>query len=259
MSWKRLIIILTTLLLAGCSLPDQIDVTKDWSASQFYSEAKTALMDGQYDEAIKNYNGLQARFPFGRYATQSQLDIIYAHYKNGEPDSAIAAADRFIKLNPQSPFVDYAYFMKGLANYNRNQSIFTRILPTDPSERDAGAALDAFNDFAELVRRYPNSKYSADAHQRMLYLRNNLAKYQIHIAKYYMRRGAYLAAANRANRVVTHFQRTDAVQGALEIMIDAYNRLGMTELADDAKRVLTLNLTNGRLNTLSTAESEDEK
>ncbi|MCU7856476.1 MAG: outer membrane protein assembly factor BamD, partial [Candidatus Thiodiazotropha sp. (ex Lucinoma borealis)] len=106
---------------------------------------------------------------------------------------------------------------------------------------------------------YPNSKYSADAHQRMLYLRNNLAKYQIHIAKYYMRRGAYLAAANRANRVVTHFQRTDAVQGALEIMIDAYNRLGMTELADDAKRVLTLNLTNGRLNTLSTAESEDEK
>ncbi|MCU7803123.1 MAG: outer membrane protein assembly factor BamD [Candidatus Thiodiazotropha sp. (ex Lucinoma borealis)] len=259
MSWKRLIIILTTLLLAGCSLPDQIDVTKDWSASQFYSEAKTALTDGQYDEAIKNYNGLQARFPFGRYATQSQLDIIYAHYKNGEPDSAIAAADRFIKLNPQSPFVDYAYFMKGLANYNRNQSIFTRILPTDPSERDAGAALDAFNDFAELVRRYPNSKYSADAHQRMLYLRNNLAKYQIHIAKYYMRRGAYLAAANRANRVVTHFQRTDAVQGALEIMIDAYNRLGMTELADDAKRVLTLNLTNGRLNTLSTAESEDEK
>ncbi|MCU7885750.1 MAG: outer membrane protein assembly factor BamD [Candidatus Thiodiazotropha sp. (ex Lucinoma annulata)] len=259
MSWKRLIIILTSLLLAGCSLPDQIDVTKDWSASQFYSEAKTALTDGQYDEAIKNYNGLQARFPFGRYATQSQLDIIYAHYKNGEPDSAIAAADRFIKLNPQSPFVDYAYFMKGLANYNRNQSIFTRILPTDPSERDAGAALDAFNDFAELVRRYPNSKYSADAHQRMLYLRNNLAKYQIHIAKYYMRRGAYLAAANRANRVVTHFQRTDAVQGALEIMIDAYNRLGMTELADDAKRVLTLNLTNGRLNTLSTAESEDEK
>ncbi|MCU7838994.1 MAG: outer membrane protein assembly factor BamD [Candidatus Thiodiazotropha sp. (ex Troendleina suluensis)] len=259
MSWKRLIIILTTLLLAGCSLPDQIDVTKDWSASQFYSEAKTALTDGQYDEAIKNYNGLQARFPFGRYATQSQLDIIYAHYKNGEPDSAIAAADRFIKLNPQSPFVDYAYFMKGLANYNRNQSIFTRILPTDPSERDAGAALDAFNDFAELVRRYPNSKYSADAHQRMLYLRNNLAKYQIHIAKYYMRRGAYLAAANRANRVVTHFQRTDAVQGALGIMIDAYNRLGMTELADDAKRVLTLNLTNGRLNTLSTAESEDEK
>ncbi|MCU7815254.1 MAG: outer membrane protein assembly factor BamD [Candidatus Thiodiazotropha sp. (ex Lucinoma kastoroae)] len=259
MSWKRLIIILTTLLLAGCSLPDQIDVTKDWSASQFYSEAKTALTDGQYDEAIKHYNGLQARFPFGRYATQSQLDIIYAHYKNGEPDSAIAAADRFIKLNPQSPFVDYAYFMKGLANYNRNQSIFTRILPTDPSERDAGAALDAFNDFAELVRRYPDSKYSADAHQRMLYLRNNLAKYQIHIAKYYMRRGAYLAAANRANRVVTHFQRTDAVQGALEIMIDAYNRLGMTELADDAKRVLALNLTNGRLNTLSTAESENEK
>ncbi len=239
-------------------MPDQIDLTKNWSASQFYSEAKSALMDGDYDEAIKHYNGLQARFPFGRYATQSQLDIIYAHYKNGEPESAIMAADRFIKLNPQSPYVDYAYYMKGITNYNRNQSIFSRILPSDPSERDAGAALDAFNDFDKLVRRYPDSRYSADARQRMLYLRNNLAKYQIHIAEYYMRRGAYLAAANRANRVVTRFQRTDAMQRALEIMVDAYTRLGMTELADDARRVLTLNLENGRLNNPAGIQTEKE-
>ncbi|MEW8056483.1 MAG: outer membrane protein assembly factor BamD [Candidatus Thiodiazotropha sp.] len=255
---KFSIITLVTLLLSGCSMPDQIDLTKNWSASQFYSEAKSALMDGDYDEAIKHYNGLQARFPFGRYATQSQLDIIYAHYKNGEPESAIMAADRFIKLNPQSPYVDYAYYMKGITNYNRNQSIFSRILPSDPSERDAGAALDAFNDFDKLVRRYPDSRYSADARQRMLYLRNNLAKYQIHIAEYYMRRGAYLAAANRANRVVTRFQRTDAMQRALEIMVDAYTRLGMTGLADDARRVLTLNLENGRLNSPAGIESEKE-
>ncbi|MCU7905333.1 MAG: outer membrane protein assembly factor BamD [Candidatus Thiodiazotropha sp. (ex Epidulcina cf. delphinae)] len=255
MFWKSLPPFLITLLLSGCSMPEQLDVTKEWSASQFYSEAKTALLDGEYDQAIKHYNGLQARFPFGRYATQAQLDIIYAHYKNGEPDSAIAASDRFIKLNPQSPFVDYAYYMKGLANYNRNQSFLTSILPTDPSERDAGAALDAFNDFAELVRRYPESKYSADARQRMLYLRNNLAKYQIHIARYYMKRGAYLAAANRANRVVTHFQRTDAVQEALEIMVDAYHRLGMDSLADDAQRVLALNLENGRLKKQSAPDS----
>ncbi|PVV09143.1 MAG: outer membrane protein assembly factor BamD, partial [gamma proteobacterium symbiont of Ctena orbiculata] len=157
MHWKFLITALLALLLSSCSMPDQIDLTKNWSASQFYSEAKGALTDGDYEEAIKNYNALQARFPFGRYATQSQLDIIYAHYKNGEPDSAITAADRFIKLNPQSPLVDYAYYMKGIVNYNRNQSIFNRILPSEPSERDAGAALDAFNDFAELVRRYPKS------------------------------------------------------------------------------------------------------
>jgi outer membrane protein assembly factor BamD len=238
---------LILLLLAGCASLEQSDPTKDWSASKFYSEAKSAMLDGVYDLSIKYYNGLQARYPFGRYATQAQIDIIYAHYQNKEHDSAIAAADRFIRLNPQNPFVDYAYYMKGLANYNRNHGFLSNILPTDPSERDAGAALNSFNDFAELIRRFPDSKYAADAHQRMLYLRNNLSKYQIHIAKYYMKRGAYLAAANRANRVVTQFQRTDTMQEALEIMIDAYTRLGLKELADDAKRVLLLNLENGRL------------
>ncbi|MEJ2620313.1 MAG: outer membrane protein assembly factor BamD [Candidatus Thiodiazotropha sp.] len=247
MTLKTFSTVLLIMLLSGCALPEQADPTKNWSASKFYSEAKSNLMDGEYDLAIKHYNGLQARYPFGRYATQSQLDIIYAHYKNGEPDSSIAASDRFIKLNPQSQYVDYAYYMKGLANYNRNQSFLSSILPTDPSERDAGAALNSFNDFAELIRRFPDSKYSADAHQRMLYLRNNLSKYQLHIARYYIQRGAYLAAANRANRVVTQFQRTDSVEEALEIMIDAYTRLGLTELAKDAQRVLALNLENGRL------------
>ena len=234
-------------LLFACAVPDLQDETKDWSASQFYSEAKSAMMDGEYDQAIKYYNGLQARYPFGPYATQAQLDIIYAHYKNDEPDSCIAAADRFIKLNPQNPYVDYAYYVKGLANYNRNTSILTYLFETDPSQRDAGAALTSFNDFSELVKRYPDSKYSADARQRMLYLRNNVAKYQIHVARYYMKRGAYLAAANRANRVVSNFQRTDAVREALEIMVDAYSRLGMTELAADAERVLAVNLEKGYL------------
>lgn len=234
-------------LLVACAVPDLQDETKDWSASQFYSEAKGAMMDGDYDQAIKYYNGLQARFPFGPYATQAQLDIIYAHYKNGEPDSAIAAADRFIKLYPQNPYVDYAYYLKGLANYNRNTSVLTKLIETDPSQRDAGAALTSFNDFSELARRFPDSKYSADARQRMLYLRNNLAMYQIHVARYYMKRGAYLAAANRANRVVTNFQRTNAMREALEIMIDAYTRLGLKELAADAQRVLALNLEKGNL------------
>ena len=257
MSPKHLTALLMSLiLLAACAVPDLQDETKNWSASQFYSEAKQAMLDGEYDQAVRYYEGLQARFPFGPYATQSQIDLIYTHYKNNEPDSAIAAADRFIKLNPQNPFVDYAYYLKGLANYNRNTSLLTRLISSDPSQRDAGAALSSFNDFAELVRRYPDSKYSADARQRMLYLRSNLAKYQIHVARYYMKRGAYLAAANRANRVVTNFQRTDSVKEALEIMVDAYTRLGMTELAKDADRVLTLNIENGNLNV--TTETEED-
>lgn len=257
MTFKSLLSLLVTLLmLMACSAPELQDETKDWSASQFYSEAKQAMMDGDYDQAIKYYEGLQARYPFGPYATQAQLDVIYAHYKNGEPDSAIAAADRFIKLYPQNPYVDYAYYLKGLANYNRNTSILTRLISSDPSQRDAGATLSSFNDFAELVRRYPDSKYSADARQRMLYLRNNLAKYQLHVARYYMKRGAYLAAANRANRVVTNFQRTDAVKEALEIMVDAYTRLGLTALAEDADRVLTLNLENGHLSVPAPEEKD---
>ncbi|MEN8167800.1 MAG: outer membrane protein assembly factor BamD [Pseudomonadota bacterium] len=236
-----------TLMLSGCAMTEEHDETKDWSVSQFYSEAKSALDDGDYDQAVKYYEGLEARFPFGRYATQAQLDIIYAHYKNDEPESAIAAANRFIKLHPQNPFVDYAYYLKGLTNLNRNQSFTSRYLPYDPTQRDAGAALDSFNDFAELVRRYPDSKYAADARNHMLQLRNNLASYQIHVARYYMRREAYLAAANRANRVIKNFQRTDVVREALEIMVEAYTELGMTALAGDARRVLTLNLEKGRL------------
>ncbi|MCU7829066.1 MAG: outer membrane protein assembly factor BamD [Candidatus Thiodiazotropha sp. (ex Myrtea sp. 'scaly one' KF741663)] len=257
MTFKHLLALLISLLmLAACAVPDLQDETKGWSASQFYSEAKEAMLDGEYDQAIKYYEGLQARFPFGPYATQSQLDLIYTHYKNNEPDSAIAAADRFIKLNPQNPFVDYAYYLKGLANYNRNTSLLTRLISSDPSQRDAGAALTSFNDFAELARRYPESKYSTDARQRMLYLRSNLAKYQIHVARYYMKRGAYLAAANRANRVVSNFQRTDAVKDALEIMVDAYTRLGMTTLAEDAGRVLALNIENGNLDVPAPTEDD---
>ncbi|KRT55096.1 outer membrane protein assembly factor BamD [endosymbiont of Ridgeia piscesae] len=253
--FRFLILVLLLSLISACSLlPEQIDKTKGWSASKFYSEAKSAMMDGDYDSAIEYYEGLEARYPFGRYATQAQLDIIYAHYKNSEPDSAIAAAERFIRLHPQNPYVDYAYYLKGLANFNRNHSITTRFIPTDSSQRDAGAALTSFSDFAELVRRFPESKYASDARRRMIYLRNNLAKYQIHVARYYMRRGAYLAAANRANRVVANFQRTSVVDEALQIMVDAYTRLGLKNLAEDAERVLTLNRQNGLF-----AEEQDEE
>jgi len=247
---KQLIaLFLITFFLTACSLlPKEVDETIGWSAQKFYSEASFAMSDGDYEEAIKYYEGLEARYPFGKYAIQSQLDVAYAYYKNGDEESAIAATDRFIKLHPRNPFVDYAYYLKGIVNFNRNLTFITRFIPTDTSQRDPGASLDSFNDFEELIRRFPQSKYSPDARKRMLYLRNNLAKHEIHVANYYMKRGAYLAAANRCVTVVEQYQRTPAVRDALQIMIQAYGKLGLDKLVTDTQRVLALNEKSGALN-----------
>ncbi len=232
--------------LAGCGLlPEEQDETKGWSAQKLYSEASAALADGDYTNAIKYYEKLEARYPFGRYAMQAQLDVAYAYYRAEEPEQAIAAADRFIKLYPNSPATPYAYYLKGLVNFNLSLGLLERYLPTDPSQRDAGAALEAYKDFEELVRRFPDSEYAKDARQRMLYLRNNLARYEIHVARYYYNRGAYLAAANRASSVVERFQRSPAVKEALEMMIASYEKLEMPALAEDARRVLALNEQQG--------------
>ncbi len=250
-------VLLGSFLLASCGLlPEQIDETKDWTASKFYAEASEALANKDYEQAITYYEGLEARFPFGPYALQAQLDVAYAYYLFEEPDSALAAADRFIRLHPRNPFVDYAYYLKGIVNFNRSVGFFDRFVPTDPSQRDPGSALDSFKDFSELVRRFPGSRYAPDARKRMLYLRNNLAQYQVNVADYYFRRGAYLAAANRGVYVIEHFQRTPAVKPALEMMIKSYRRLGMEELAADAERVLAINEQKG---TLLAPDSERDK
>jgi outer membrane protein assembly factor BamD len=235
------------LTLSGCAwLKSQADQTKDWSVTKLYTEAASELDSGNYETAIDYYEKLEARYPFGRYAMQAQLDVAYAYYRAEEPEQALAAADRFIKLYPQNPYVDYAYYLKGIVNYNRSVGFLDRYIPTDPSQRDPGSALDSFNDFGELVRRFPDSKYAPDARQRMLFLRNNLAKHEVNVARYYVKRGAYLAAVERANHVIKHYQRTSAVRSALEVMIDAYERLGKGDLAADAQRVLTLNEQAGR-------------
>ena len=230
---------------SGCSLlPDQIDTTKNWSASKFYSEAKGALTGGDYEGAIQYYEMLEARFPFGKYAQQAQVEIAYAYYKYDEPASALAAADRFIKLHPRHPHVDYLYYLKGLVNFNAGKDLISKYIPQDPTQRDPGAARAAFEDFSILVRKYPNSKYSVDARQRMLFLRNNLAEYEIHVANYYMNRDAYIAAVNRAKYVVENFQKTAAIPKALAIMVKAYKLMGLQDLSDDAMRVLKLNFPN---------------
>jgi outer membrane protein assembly factor BamD len=224
---------------------DDEDDCVDWDANRFRSQAKKATDGGNWEKAIKIYEALEARFPFGPDSAQTQLDIAYAYYKNSEPESAIAAADRFIKMNPRSPNVDYAYYLKGLVNYNRDIGFTQRFIPTDASQRDPGNARNAYDIFSELVRKYPSSKYVPDSRKRMIALKNNLAMHEVHVARYYMKRRAYVAAANRASTVVEKYQRTPAVPYALQIMQEAYTKLDMMELAKDAENVYKLNFPNG--------------
>ena len=235
-------LILLLFLAGGCSLlPEQVDKTKDWSANQLYTAAKESLDDKDYKEAIEYFEKLEARYPFGTYAQQAELEIAYAYYKYDEPDSAISAAQRFIKMNPRHPNVDYAWYIMGLTNYNRGKTLIDKVLPQDQSQRDTTIMHQAYDDFYQLVKRYPNSKYAPDSRQRLIYLRNNMAFYEMHVADYYMRRGAYIAAANRAEYVIENYERTTAVPDALVIMVRAYRKLKMDKLADDALRVLRMN------------------
>jgi outer membrane protein assembly factor BamD len=240
-------ILLISLLLAGCSAFTDKDETIGWSQQKLFTEATAEMNAGNYERAIKYYEILESRYPFGKYAHQSQINLAYAYYRFQEPESAIAAADRFIKLHPNHPAAAYAIYLKGLANFNRSLGFLDRFVPTDTAQRDPGAALDSYQDFAEVVRKYPDSEYAEDAARRMLYLRNNLARYEVRVARYYMKRGAFLAAANRAEYVVQNYQRTPALREALELMIEAYDRLGMEQLKTDTQRVLALNENNGSL------------
>ena len=231
--------------LAGCSTwGEEQDPTRDWSAQRLYESAKDHLDRGEYEQAVDYYEKLEVRYPFGPLAMQAQLDIVYAYYRFDEPASAIAAADRFIKLHPRHPNVDYAYYVKGLVRFVEGNSFLDRIINRDLSEHDSGTALQSFRAFEELVQRFPDSRYAEDSRQRMLYLKNILAMHEIHVARYYMKRRAWLAAANRARYVVENYQRTPAVLDALAVMSDAYKELGLDDLAADADRVLKLNSPN---------------
>jgi len=235
-------VLAATLTLAGCGFfGDKPDVTRDWAVQRLYGEAKAALDNGDYETAIDYYEKLESRYPFGRYAQQSQIDVAYAYWKNDEPASAIAAADRFIKLHPRHPNVDYAYYLKGLVNFEQGKSFMDRIVPRDMSQRDPGSVRESFDAFFELVRLFPESRYAEDARQRMLYLKDLLARHEVHVADYYMRRGAYVAAANRARFVVENYQRSPAIPDALVIMAKAYRLMDLDDLSADALRVLELN------------------
>ena len=228
--------------LASCGiLKADNDETKGWSAAKLYAEAKQSLSDRNYEQAIKYYQKLEARYPYGRFAQQAQIEIAYAHFKEGEPALAVAAADRFIKLHPNHPNVDYVHYLKGLANFNEDLGIMGLVGGQDMTERDPKAAAESFEAFKELVNRYPDSKYTPDAVLRMNYLVNSLAAHEVHVARYYYRRGAHVAAVNRVQYALKTYPQAPANEEGLVILVKAYDALGMTDLRDDAERVLKTN------------------
>ncbi|MCK9201816.1 MAG: outer membrane protein assembly factor BamD [Gallionella sp.] len=237
--------VILLLTLTACSLleplPDGTNQPTLLSAAELYDQAKTELNDGNYSTAVTLYEKLQSRYPYGRYAQQALLEAAYANYRQGESAAAISAADRFIKQYPNHPHIDYAYYVKGLANFGGEISLLKSLGGQDPTERDPKAAQDAFAAFKDLVTRFPNSKYTPDSRLRMQYLVNALAKYEVHVASYYLRRGAHIAAVNRAQGVLTQYPNSPSTRDALEVMVQGYDAMGMTDLRDDAKRVLTKN------------------
>ena len=211
------------------------------SEEQFYRRALEQLNSRNIQGAISTYQALESRFPFGKFAEQAQIEIVYAYYENNDTEAARAAADRFIRLHPDSKNVDYAYYMKGLSSFSDGGGIFSRFLPIDETKRDPGRAEESFSDFAQMLALYPDSKYAADARARMVFLRNNLAGYEIHVANYYLDRKAYVAALRRGQYVVENFQGTPAVADGIAIMIECYLRLGLNDLADTSLKLLTTN------------------
>lgn len=226
--------------MAGCSTTPP-DPTVGMTPQQIYAEAKEQMAISQWDKAIPFLEKLEARAAGTPLAQQAQLDRAFAHYKAAEPAQALAAIERFAKLHPSSPALDYALYLKGLVNFNDDLGFLSGIAQQDLSERDQRAAKESYDAFRDLVTRFPDSKYSIDARQRMNYVVNSLAQYEVHVARYYYRRGAYLAAVNRAQIALSDYPNTPALEEALYILYRSYDGLGMEQLRDDAKRIFDAN------------------
>ncbi|MDR0528228.1 MAG: outer membrane protein assembly factor BamD [Zoogloeaceae bacterium] len=232
-------------VLTACGIfPEEIDVTADWSAARLYTEAKAAFDEKNWGQALKYYQKLESRYPYGRYAQQAQMETAYAHWKDGDVAAALADCDRFIKLHPNHPNVDYLYYLKGLISFNGDLGYMGYFSGQDQSERDPKAALESFETLKELVARFPESKYAEDARLRLNYLINALAAHETHVARYYYQRGAYLAAANRSQYALRHYPGTPAQEEATYLLMMSYEKLGIEELRADAERIMRLNYPN---------------
>lgn len=224
-------------LLAGCATVEE-DKTAGWSPNRIYTEAKEEVSASAWDNAIKLYEKLEGRAAGTPLAQQAQVEKAYAQWKNSDTAQAIATLDRFMRLHPASPGLDYALYLKGLINFNDNLGLFSWLTRQDLSERDQKAAKESFESFKELATRFPDSKYTPDAQARMTYIVNSLAQYEVHVARYYFNRGAYVAAISRAQAALTDYPSVPATQEALALLVRSYEALGMTQLAADARRVL---------------------
>jgi outer membrane protein assembly factor BamD len=238
--FSRWFLMVLLLGLAACGKSVRDDEVETLPVDKLYDAAKTSLTNGNYDRAQRYFKRLIARFPFGEYTDKSEQNLAFAQYKMGQSDEALSTINRFIKQHPTHANVDYAYYLRGLINFDRKTGFFARYLPEDIG-RDNGTAKQAFLDFAELLKRFPDSKYSPDARQRMLYLRNSLAAAELNVARYYFRRGAYIGAANRAKNVIETYQQTPQAADALAVLAECYRREGQTTLAADTEAVLKLN------------------
>lgn len=231
-------------LSSGCSWfsksdDDRVNLSDPTaSAAQLYQEANEAMRRGDYETAIKKYETLEGRYPFGAYTEQAQLEVAYAYHKYDEPDSAIAAADRYMQLHPRGDNVAYALYLKGLANMSRGDSLINKIAPPDLSKRDQSVLKEAYRAFSRLVEQYPKSQYVDDASRRLIRVRNALAEHEVQVAQYYMRRGAWLAAANRSQRALEKYNGSTSTIPALELLIKAYDKLGLEKEKADAEAVL---------------------
>lgn len=235
-------------LVVGCA-NNVDDKTANWSTEKIAAEARDELNSGSYDKAVPLLEKLEGRAAGTPQAQQAQLDKAYAQYKGKEKAQALATLERFIKLHPASPALDYALYLKGLINFNDDLGMFSWLSKQDLSERDQKAAKDSFETFRELTTRFPNSRYAQDSRQRMTYIVNSLAQYEVHVARYYYERGAYVAAIARAQRAVADYQAVPAAEEALYILVKSYDALGLTQLRDDAQRVLTANFPSSRYST----------
>lgn len=246
--WKRgllgVVALATVLGLGACASTPEKDETLGWSSQKLYAEAKDEMNSGNYEKSVKLYEKLESRYPYGLLAQQALIESAYGYYKQDERAQALAATDRFLKLYPNNPYTDYVLYLKGLINFNTDQGWFTFLSDQKLYQRDQAAAKQSFEAFKELVTRFPESKYTPDARLRMRYIVNSLALYDTHVALFYYRHDAYVAAADRAQRAITHFQDAPSNQLALAIMVKSYDKLGLTQLRDDAERVLKTNYPN---------------
>lgn len=242
-AFRLILVMLVTVLLVACASTNDnpAEKFKNIPEQKLYNDALVDMDDGSYKSAIEKFEALDARYPFGKYAEKQQLFVIYAYYKSDEIAEALAATDRFIHLHPDSQHVDYAYFMKGVLNYRQNQGVFEKYFPSDLSERDLAPARQSYITFATLVESYPKSKYRDPAIEYMIYLRNLMAEQEVKIAQFYYDRKAYIAASNRANIVIMHYEGAPVMKHALEIAVKSYKKLHLDDLAETYQKVIELN------------------